>query len=248
MEQITALSNIGLTEAEIKVYMAALEAGPILHKALAEKAGIKRPTLYDLLPGLIEKGLISETVKGKRKFLVGEDIQPFLENKKTQLNKAEELIPELRLLLTTATSKPKLLLYEGVEGIKKVWYDHLLQKQPILEIVGTNDIHPDLQIYIKQYYILERSKRRIPLKMLISGPTVAGLLKTKTDKYEFREVKIIDNELFPVPLGLDIYGDNVSIALHRADSEPIGLIIRSKEIATTMRSLFNLAWNGAKQE
>jgi len=245
MNQTEILANLGLSKTEGRVYIAALELGESLHSTLAGKAGIKRPTLYyEALPSLLAKGLITETIKGKRKYLAAQDFEPFLENKKNQLEEAEKLVPQLRLLLATATSKPKLLLYEGVEGIKKVWFDHLTQKQPILEFVGIENIHPELQKYLKQYYILERSKRKIPEKMLISGVTVAGILKVKTDPYELREVKVLDGKLFPIPLSCDIYGNNVSFTLHRKDSEPIGLIIRSKEIATIMRSVFNLIWSG----
>lgn len=246
MEQSEILENIGLSAIESRVYLAALELGESLHATLAEKAGIKRPTLYyEILPNLIQQGLITESVKGKRKYLVAQDIQPLLENKKMQLERAEILVPQLRALLATASSKPKLLLYEGVEGIKKVYFDHLIQRQSILELVGIEDIHPNLQRYIKNYYIIERSKRRIPLKMLISGPTVAGIFKVKSDPYELREVKTIDGKIFPVPLSCDIYGDNVSFTLHRKDSEPIGLIIRSEEVATTMKSIFDFMWDKA---
>ena len=117
--------------------MAAVELGEALHSTLAERAGLKRATLYyDVLPNLLAKGLITETIRGKRKYLVAQDIQPFLVSKKLQLEEVERLVPQLRSLLATATSKPRLLLYEGVEGIKKVWFDHLVQKQPILELVG----------------------------------------------------------------------------------------------------------------
>lgn len=243
MESVEAFANLGFSEKETKVYLAALELGEALHKTLADKAGIKRPTLYyQVLPQLKKKGLLSETVKGKRRYIVAQDIQPYLDNKKNQLEKFEDLIPQLRVMLASATSKPKLLFYEGVEGIKKVWFDHLREKHSILEIVGIEDIHPELQKYLKTYYILERAKRKISEKMLISGPTVTGVFNVKSDPYELREVKTIDGKIFPIPLSCDIYGDNVSFTLHRKGSEPIGLIVRSKEIATTMRSLFNFIW------
>lgn len=246
MSQIKTLMNLGLSETESRTYITALELGESLHANLAKKAGIKRPTLYyDILPNLINHGLITESIKGKRKYLVAQDIQPFLDSKQQELKRAQHLVPELRALLATASTKPKLLFYEGVEGIKKVYFDHLVEKQPILELVGIEDIHPKLQKYIRNYYIIERSKRHIPLKMLISGPSVAGIFKVKTDEYELREVKTIDGKVFPVPLGCDIYGDNVSFTLHRKDSDPVGLIIRSKEVATTMRSVFNFIWEKA---
>lgn len=247
MTHLKALTNMGLSEVEAKVYLAATELGHGLYSEVAKKAGIKRPTLYyDVLPNLLNKGLLTETLKGKRKYLVAQDIQPFVESKKVQLAEIEQSIPQLRALLASANTKPTLELFEGIEGIKKVWFDHLIQKQPILEIVGIEDIHPDLQKYIKNYYVIERSKRGIPLQMIISGSTIAGIFRVKTDEYELREVKTINGNLFPIPLGCDIYGDNVSFTLHRKDSEPIGLIVRSREICTMMRSIFNLVWQNAK--
>src|SRR3989344_2122316 len=238
MNNQKTLENIGLSKAETKVYLASLEFGESLHKTLAERAGIKRPTLYEILPKLLEKGLLKETIKGKRKYIVAEDISFYLEEKKGQLDEVQEIVPELRMLLSTAKSKPSIFLYEGVEGIKKVYHDHLLQRKPILEFVGIENIHPELQKYISNYYIPERARRKIDLKMLISGPTKADIFNVRSNSLERREVKTINDESFQIPLGLDIYGDNISITLHRKNSEMIGLIIRSKEIATMMHSIF----------
>src|SRR5437016_12657639 len=125
-----SLTILGLSDKETKVYLAALELGESLHKALADKAGIKRPTLYyEVLPQLLDKGLVTEAIKGKRKYIVAQDIEPYLALKKSQLEKAERAVPQLRALLASASIKPKLLLYEGIEGVKKVWFDHLIQGQ-----------------------------------------------------------------------------------------------------------------------
>ncbi len=128
------LIQLGLSKQEAMVYLAALSLGKSLHKTLAEKAGVKRPTLYDLLPGLKERGLISETVVGKRKYLVPEDPSKFLELKRNQLDRIEQDLPSLRSLLASANTKPGIEIYEGVEGVKKVWFDHLASKKPIYEV------------------------------------------------------------------------------------------------------------------
>lgn len=234
--------NLGLSKTESKIYFAALELGESLHKQLADKAGIKRPTLYETLPKLLKKGLVTETIKGKRKVLVAEGPEKFLENKKLDIQNLQNQIPFLQAMMSTAKLKPKIIFYEGVDGIKKIYSDHLQQRQPILEIVGIEKIQPQIAKYIKQHYLWERVRRKIVLKMLISGPVSSGIFKMKTDSDELREVKNINGKLFPIPLGVNIYGDNISFAVYREDSEPIGLIIRSKEIATTMRSLFNFIW------
>ncbi len=236
------LENLGLSKTESQIYLAAIELGESLHKQLAEKAKIKRPTLYENLPRLFEKGLISKTVKGKRILLVAEDPQKFYESKKNQLATFQSQIPLLQALMLTAKSKPKISIYEGIEGIKKIYQDHIEQAKPILEIVGIEKIHPEIAKYIKKDYVWTRVRKKLSLKMLISGPAAAGIFKMKSDPFELREVKNIDGKNFPIPLGFNIYGDNVSFAVYREDSEPVGLIIRSKEIATTMRSLFNFIW------
>lgn len=236
------LTQFGLSEAESAVYLAALELGASLPMHLSEKANIKRPTLYKILPGLFLKGLLSQTVKGKRKYIVAEDPEALLEKKQYEIKMLEEKIPELRLLLRTAKIKPQIIFYEGVEGLKKVYMDNLRGKDEILNFIGLENIHPDVDLYAKNYYIPQRINRRIPIRVIVSGETSTQRIKLKTDSYALRELKTIDREKFPIPLDCYIYGDNVSFLLFRSDSEPIGVIIRSKEIATTMRSLFELIW------
>lgn len=242
MEILNLLSNLGLSKAESQIYLAALERGKSLPKHLAEKAGIKRPTLYESLPKLLELGLLTETVVGKRRYLVAEDPQIFLDRKQSDIEKIQVLVPQLRALLATASEKPKIIFYEGLEGLKKTFQDTLKERQPILEFVGIEKVQPEFELYLKNYYVPYRVKYNIPLKMLIGGPAQASVWNLKNDPAYLREVKTISKDLFPIPLDCNIYGDNVSFSLLRADSEPIGLIIRSKEIATMMRSLFNFIW------
>jgi len=185
-------------------------------------------------------------VKGKRRYLVAEDPEGLVEKKQSELKLLEEKLPELRLLLRTATSKPKIVFYEGIEGLKKLYMDNLRERQPILEFVSLENIHPEIEFHSKNYYIPARINRNIPIKIIVSGETESKSLRLKTDPYALREVKTISQEKFPIPLDCYIYGDNVSFAVYRTDSEPIGVIIRSKEISRTLRSLFEFVWEKAK--
>lgn len=242
MEKQELLSQFGLSKEESSIYIAALELGESLPSHLAEKAGVKRPMLYKLMPSLFSKGLLTQTVKGKRRYIIAEEPQLLMEKKQAELKMLEEKIPELQLLLRTAKIKPHIVFYEGVEGLKKVYMDSLQGKQPILNFVGLENIHPEVDLYVKNYYIPQRVNRRIPIRVVASGETTTQQIKLKTDPYALRELKIINKEKFPIPLDGYIYGDNISFILIRKDSEPIGVIIRSKEIATSMRSLFELIW------
>ena len=94
MKNQELLAQIGLSEAEASIYLAALELGESLPKHLAEKAQIKRPTLYKILPDLFAKGLLTQTIKGKRRYLVAEDPELLIEKKQSELKMLEEKIPE----------------------------------------------------------------------------------------------------------------------------------------------------------
>jgi len=238
------LQNIGLSKSEAIVYVSLLKLGSASHSELARKAKIKRPTLYKLLERLKEMNLISESFVGKRRILVAGDPHVYIENKHAELKNFEQIIPELNLLLNTASIKPRIKFYEGIKGIQKLYVDTLKDKGPILEFISLNEINVEMENYSKNFYIPERINRRIPIKILISGSGRTELINLKTAVHELREVKIIDKEgkKFPIPLDCYVFGNNVGFALFRKDSEPLGIIITSIEISTMMRSLFNFIW------
>lgn len=238
---------MGLGDSEARLYLAALQLGKSLPKHLAEKAGVKRPTLYQLLPKLIDKGLLSETWKGKRRYLVAEDPAAYLESKKSELSQFEEIIPSLRSLLNTASAKPIISFYEGLEGIKKVYLDNLRVGKPLMDFVGLTNMHPEIADYSNKFYIRERIRRKIPLQVIISGLNTYGKMHLLSSAKQYREVRVVEENLFPCPLEIFIYQETVSFIIYRQDSEPAGVIIRSKEISTSIRSLFKLAWLGAKK-
>ena len=60
-----ALEDIGLTQGEIKVYLALLEIGPSTAGSILEKAGIQNSVFHFCVNSLIEKGLVSYVKKNK---------------------------------------------------------------------------------------------------------------------------------------------------------------------------------------
>ena len=240
------VEKLGLSGQEAKVYIAALELGKCLPKHLAEKAGVKRPTLYQILPKLIREGFLAETIVGKRRYFIPEDPQIFLDKKKAELSQLEELMPELRLLLTASVSKPKISFYEGVEGIKKVTWDSMHSKETIREFIGLHKIHPEMEEYHRDFYIPERIRRRKQIQIIISGPPKYGTIKLDTDPDASRKIKVIDGKKYPIPMDCYVYDDSISFLVFRADSEPVAVLLRSKEISTMLKSLHKYMWGSIK--
>ena len=73
------LKDAGLTEGEIKVYLALLELGDTTTGPLVDKSGVARSIVYQILERLIEKGLASYIVKDKTKYYQAADPNKLLD-------------------------------------------------------------------------------------------------------------------------------------------------------------------------
>ena len=57
------------------------------------------------------------------------------------------------------------------------------------------------------------------------------------------EERFLPEDKFPFSSDITIYGDKVAIASLRG--KLVGVIMESKEIASTLRSMFELGWEGS---
>ncbi|HBR80028.1 TPA: transcriptional regulator, partial [Candidatus Uhrbacteria bacterium] len=66
------LINVGFSDKEAAVYLAALQLGLSSIQDIAKKSGVNRATTYLLVDVLIKKGLMGVFVKDGRKFFAAE--------------------------------------------------------------------------------------------------------------------------------------------------------------------------------
>ena len=86
MTELSALEELGLSEAEAKVYLALLETGSTLAGPIIKKTALHRGTTYQILQRLIEKGLVSYVIKSGKRYFEATDPKHF----KTLLKEKEE--------------------------------------------------------------------------------------------------------------------------------------------------------------
>ena len=63
-----SLEQVGLTSGESRVYLALMEIGSSTVGPIAKKSKVAYSKIYDVLERLVEKGLVSYTVKEKTKY------------------------------------------------------------------------------------------------------------------------------------------------------------------------------------
>jgi len=109
------LTEAGLTEREAEVYISLVELGSSSATQIIQKSGLHRAVVYDLLERLIEKGLVSHVIKGRKKFFESTNPLKLLEIIKEKENKIKTIIPQL-IELSQFKGRLDVKIYKGKEG------------------------------------------------------------------------------------------------------------------------------------
>lgn len=253
------LAELGLHKQEVAVFVAALQAGSAPASTIARLAGLERVTTYEILKRLSKKGFMKIRAKeGARiKHFVPEDlgeIKTRLERRvlemQSSLGRIEEVKKEFATLYRSSTDKPLVLFYEGKEGVRSVLRDSLIsQPKEILAMASSewlSTIFSDdgtLEDYFK-----ERVARKIPCRAIVdrAKETLAYFTKEHNARY-LRSLRFIPQHLYDFRNEIDIYNDSVAITSLAKDAEH-SVLIRSKSIADSMRSVFNALWSLGSEE
>lgn len=236
----SVLATLGLDERAAAIYVAALELGESQQNQLAERAGLKRTTLRELLPGLLERGILQERVHGKRRRLLGRPPEVLVSDLEERAEAARQSLPLLLALENNRANKPEVRFFEGIEGVKQVFGETIRLGLPIYTFVDVSDLNPELERWLVNHYVPARHKNQITNYVLVSeSPIVQQLIPS--DRY--RKNKIVPKEDFPFQMEIDVFGDYVSLVHFSRTDEPSATLIKSHSAATTLRSMHKFMWD-----
>lgn len=243
MNEIETLKELGLSEAEAKVYLALLETGSSLAGPIIKKTGLHRGTTYQILQRLIEKGLVSSVIKGKKQHFESvnpEILMDLLKEKQTNL---QNILPLLKAK-TSSKEKQEVTVYSGVKGIRSA-----LDK--MLEELGNNGEYFDfgvsglLREVMKDYwYIWQKRKAEQKIKsQVIFNENV----KEKKDflKEYHGEARFHPKEYSSMTDTM-IYKDKIVLLIWTA-KPPIAVVIKNKDNAESYKNQFKMLWKIAKK-
>lgn len=243
-----SLEFIGFSEKEVLVYLALLELGRGTVTQISRRAGINRPTGYHILASLESKELIKISGKEPKQEYIAESpnqIEKLLLKKIEQdqacIDEAKKIIPELKSIHNVA-DRPKVLFYEGKEGLEKVYEDTLTSHETIRAYANVDEMHKALPHYFPQYY-KRRAGKGIHIRAIFPDNEM-GFLRHKEDSREERTSAIVPSDKFYFSPEINIYDNKIMIA---SWLEKLGIIIESQEIADAMKKVFELAWAEAKR-
>lgn len=247
------LTAYGLSLGQAKVYLALLEK-PLSHLELARKTGVNRTKIYRIADDLEKLSLVRTEQLDSGKVLSASEpknLEVELTTKEEEIKSKkailEQLLPSLNNLFENTSDELKFSVstYEGVAGMKQMLWNELKTKGEILvfgsgtleDLVGSRrwaEAHRQKTLDV-DYKIREINNRgKKPIKF------------TGNEKFlENFERRHIDEGVLDLEQQITIYNDVVGI-LHWRDDQKIGVEIKNRAFADSMRQMFEMYWKSAE--
>ncbi len=245
---LTELKNLGLPDKEARVYLAMLELGPATMLDIAAKAGVNRPSAYVQIEALKEKGLASTQTRGVKRLFIAESptqLEHLLAPEKKELEQKQDglknILKDLVALFALGEEKPVVRYFEGKEGLKTVQREVLKTKdKEMYEIFSVDDLERVFAEEERREQHERFKAKKMKYKAIYTRGT--GTIQNVNLNDELRQVP---EGTFPFSVDTIILSELVAFASLRGKLS--GAIVEHREIAKTMKALFDLAWLGAEQ-
>jgi len=241
------LFELGLTQNEVKTYLALLELGSATTSKVIERAHISSGKIYETLTKLRQKGLVSVTqVNGVHQYTPThpEALTALVHEKKEALEQKEvqlrDLIPKLTALRSETMPGTVANTVTGVRAVRTLIAELFKNaKTPIYAMGIRGNKKPEYNRFWWQitYDLLEKHKK--PTLYLFSENTSEYYrMHTKLKHVQVRSTSA------NTPIAIDLVDDHTLILTYGEDIECID--IWSKPITESFRAFFLQLWEDAK--
>lgn len=247
MENQAILTQLGFDPTEAQIYLACLELGESPITPIATKANLPRTTAYYALDRLGKRGAIEIIYKGSRRLYVPlppKRLLTLFQNQQNQLSEQINLLhdnlPSLNDLFKQYDFQPKVKVYRG-KDIRKI-HEQILES-PVDEMVYVGDNSEVVKV-VGETWLKNYAKRRMAKHIALRAIWIKD--KEPINPFYWPNKKEL-RQVHHAPKGfvsngsLLISGDNV--ALITTETESIGVLITSRDLAKTMMSWFNYLWS-----
>ncbi|MDD5254335.1 MAG: helix-turn-helix domain-containing protein [Candidatus Nanoarchaeia archaeon] len=244
-----ALKEIGLSEKEIKIYLALLNLGPSLASKISEKTQIPRTFTYDLLKDLKDKGIISFFIRENRRYFKAINPDELLvilkEKHKLQEQLIQDSIEKLKEnQFKENPEKPLVEIYEGEKGIKTLLNKILMDKpKEVISYGGSGLSRKIFPLFIKHWH-KRRQESKIKFKVLYNN-TDEAKTRFKTYKEDLKLSKVKFGDITLLSAVNTVLYENTTILLY-SSKYPFGILIKNGEVYTTNLKTFEHLWGLAK--
>ena len=255
MEIENSLRRIGLTEGEIKVYMALLEAGETTTGRIVKLSGVSSSKVYPILDRLAAMGLVIYIRKGKVRHFRATSPAKILEMLEKRRERIDEQRREIERIMPSLLAREKkkrggheAAVYEGYKAVKS-FYRGLLRdsgKGDERLVFGARSGYPvavgaqNFFMSFHRAWVKKGLKTRLIFNEDLRGKKSVGFYRD----FPGTEVRFLPQVTMS---SIGIQGDCIDMLIWTRDNA-ILFVIRSREVARTFREYFEVLWRSAYRE
>ena len=250
-----SLLKFGLTRGEITVYLTLLETGRAPISVLSAKTKHNRTSLYDIIDGLVKKGLVSYIFEEKKKYFEAAKPQRLLEyaqQKEEELAKEKvslkDLIGDLQKISPLLPNNVHVQIYRGRKGLITILEDVLVSckkgDETLAFGLGGSNMIRIVGPYYKNY--IKRSTNKeygISFRAIFNQSEKNDTIVKNLGAIPLTKVKF-SFEKYDLPTQTRVYANKVAIII--LEKDPVAILIEDKKIADGYRYFFEFLWKLAK--
>lgn len=241
------LKLLGLNDIDIKVYLTLLKLGQSSASQIAEKAGIPRASIYDVLERLGKEGLVSYILKDFVKLFSAAEPKTIVQNLEYKKKKINDVLPELEKIKSSSTDISKTEIYTGIKGMQTI-LNMILEEKEIF-VIGASRKTSDVLPFFMEKWHKERLKKKMRVKIIYNN-TPEIRKSYEKDKQKLGSGKYWDVKFLTVgvdnPIMTIVFGNKVMLATWKKDY-PSAILIQNKDIADTYKEYILSLWKLAKK-
>ncbi len=247
MEEV--LKELGLEENEIKIYLACLSLGPATIARISLRSNLPRSSTYLLINQLQQKGFVSSYSYGKKALITPtspDKLIGLVEEKKLELQrlgtKLIKQLPELLSFYNSMPQKPKVLFYEGLEGIKNIFYETLKSSEILVLCSGYDrPLEKKLDVCLNEYFETVDKRKISTYEIIGQGLDVEPYVQKFSGK--LHQIKAVGFKKGLEHIDKMIYGNKMAIVSFVYLN---GVVIENKQVVDFEREMFCELWKNLK--
>jgi len=240
------LLELGLSDKESAIYLAALVLGPSSASEIARESGIKRPTVYPIVDALTKKGLMHIEVRGFKQLYAAEPPERLKSALATKANMLSLALPEFEALYNLRGDQGVVRYYRGLDAVKGVYEDLLKDTRPKDDYWVISHTKKWLALDEKYFrdFAERQTKERFNFRfLLVDSPEARASIPVA--RAIGAEVRILPKDT--------VFGSNFTATAHRTvmhhlEEPTFAIVVDNDQFARMQRELFEVVWQSLGQD
>ena len=246
------LQTLGAQKKELILIHKLLEYGSQPASHVAKLCSLPRNTVRSMLDSMVERGIVTKTLRGRTQFYSLESSDNIIRNLKVRkLRVGDKIDSQIEAVKQHCNewdqskhskTRPKIRVLEGDAGLERIYEDTLTSKTELKSWTDYDALYEATKgtSYFPKYF-KRRAKAGIPMRS-IHPMSKLSLESQKLDKEELRESALVPKEKFDWKPEIQVYDNKLNIT---SWEEKLGIIIESEEIANAVTAIFDMAYEAA---